>query len=274
VLDQSGWVTPEQAEAARAFQQFLLSDEMQAEAGNFYLRPLDRSTPLGTALSLANGTDPEASPATVPPLGIPSPEVSESIIDQFLATKRKATMILVLDVSGSMQGEPIKTATEATADFLSRLDPRDRVGVVIFRDRAGLLSGVEPVSSRAETMRSQVLGLAAGGGTALYDAICTATEMLEAERRKDATAGENRLYGVVLLSDGQDTASEISETRMFQTCLGKDEGQDGTRVFAIGFGEGSDMAVLNRLADETNGAVFTADPRSIGATYLKISAEQ
>jgi uncharacterized protein with von Willebrand factor type A (vWA) domain len=58
-----------------------------------------------------NGTDPAMSEAVVPDLAIPSPQVGEAIIDQFLTTKRKATVLLVLDTSGSMEGERIKTAT-------------------------------------------------------------------------------------------------------------------------------------------------------------------
>lgn len=44
-----------------------------------------------------------ASRDNVPGFEIPSPDVSESIIDQFLNTKREATVVLVVDTSGSMQ---------------------------------------------------------------------------------------------------------------------------------------------------------------------------
>jgi Ca-activated chloride channel family protein len=274
ILDGAPWVTPEQAEAARLFLDFLRSDAMQARAGEFYIRPLDTARPLGSALSLANGTDPSASPATVPDLGIPSPEVSESIIDQFLTTKRKATVLVVFDVSGSMQGEFIKTATEATAAFLSRLDPRDRVGLLTFSTGIDLVAPIADVATTGETTRSRVLGLVAEGDTNLNGAVCRATRMIAEEQARDAAAGDNRLYGIVLLSDGMDTVGEISSTRMFQTCLTAREGREGPKLFVISFGEGTDMETLTRLANESNGALFTADPASIGQAYLRISAEQ
>jgi Ca-activated chloride channel family protein len=274
ILDQSGWVTPEQAEAAALFRDHLLSGAVQATAGDFYVRPLSQSTPLGDRLTLANGTDPDASPATVPAFAIPSPEVSEAIIDQFRVTKRKATVVVVLDVSGSMEGEPIKTATEATAEFLDRLDPRDSVALLMFNDQVTMLTEVRPVSQVAEQVRSQVLSLTSGGGTNLHGAVCRAAKVLADAQKRDLAEGENRLYGMVLLSDGKDTTGEVTESRMMQTCLQTGAEIEGPRLFAIAFGDGADGAVLNRLARETNGAVFSADPASIGAAYLKISAEQ
>ncbi len=132
ILDQTEWVNAEQAEAAKLFLDYLKSDPVQADAGNHYLRPLADTAAIGPMLSRENGTDPSASPKTIPALSIPTPEVSESIIDQFLRTKRKATIYIALDVSGSMQGEAIKNATEATAKFISRLHPTDRVGLIAF----------------------------------------------------------------------------------------------------------------------------------------------
>lgn len=99
--------------------------------------------------------------------------------------------------------------------------------------------------------------------------------MVAEEQAKDRIASDNRLYGIVLLSDGEDTMNQVSETRMFQTCLGTGaEGQDGPKMYVISFGGDTDIELLRRLAQETNGVLFTADPASIDATYLKISAEQ
>lgn len=274
ILDQSGWVTPEEAEAARMFRDHLLSAPVQATAGEFFVRPLSPDTPLGDRLVAANGTDPAASPATVPAFAIPSPAVSEAIIDQFLVTKRKATIILALDVSGSMLGEPIKVATTATAEFIDRLDPKDRVGLIAFSGNVDTLTPVAPVADVGETLRSQVLGLLASGGTNMNGAVCKATELLQAEQAKDLAAGENRLYGIVLLSDGRDTAGAVSAGRMFEVCLATGEEKEGPKVFVISFGDETDKAVLQRIADETHGALFAAYVASIGTAYLKISAEQ
>lgn len=99
--------------------------------------------------------------------------------------------------------------------------------------------------------------------------------MIAEEQSQDRAASDNRLYGIVVLSDGEDTVNAISATRMFQTCLGTgNEGEDGPKTFVISFGHDTDVGLLRRLAQVTNGVLFTADPASIDATYLKIPAEQ
>lgn len=274
ILDRSGWVSAEQAEAAELFLDHLLSEPVQAQAESFYLRPLSASVPLGAVLNVAAGTDPDASPATVPPFSLPDPQVSESIIDQFLVTKRKATTMIVIDVSGSMNGERIRTATTATAEFLTRFDPQDRLGLMVFNDSVQTISDIKPMSEVAETLRSTVLNLVAGGGTNLNGAICRAAETLRATAEAERATGEHRVYGIVLLSDGDDTTGEFSDTRMFNECLQTGAETESVKVFAINFGEDITSDVLVRLARDTNGGLFLADPASINATYLKISAEQ
>jgi Ca-activated chloride channel family protein len=274
ILDQSGWVNTEEAEAARLFLDFLLSDESQARAEAFFVRPLSDAVALGTHLSLENGTDPTASPRSIPAFKLPNPEVSEAIIDQFMATKRKATTMIVLDISGSMNGDRIRTATTATAAFLSRFDPQDRIGLITFNDQITTVSSFLPASENSERLQSVVANLIAGGGTNLNGAICRAAEVMRREVAEDESHGENRVYGIVLLSDGADTRGEVSDTRMFSECLKTDAETEGFKVFAISFGDEAPADVLVHLADQTHGALFRATPESIGSTYLKISAEQ
>jgi Ca-activated chloride channel homolog len=275
ILDGAPWVDAEQAEAAKLFLDFVQGDAMQAAAGTFNIRPLSPDVPLGPTLTRENGTIPEATPATVPPLSIPSPEVSEAIIDQFLTTKRKATVLLVIDVSDSMNNENrIKTATNATAEFLDRLHPKDRVGLMTFNDRITTLHSISDVSSVVEPMRARVLGLPADGGTNLNGAVCRATKIMAVEAARDRAAGENRIYGIVLLSDGVDNVGEPTGAVMLRGCLQKNEDGEGTKIFVISFGGDTDVDTLTQLATKTNGAIFTADPKSIGQAYLRISAEQ
>jgi Ca-activated chloride channel homolog len=275
ILDGSGWVKPEEAEAARMFLAHLTSPAVQAEAANNFIRPLDGKIAPDSALAKVGFTDLSASPATIPPLSIPSPEVSEAIIDQFYNTKRKATIILTLDVSGSMSGEAIRAATESTAEFLDRLHPKDRVGLIAFNQTVQELVPISPVSDVVEDLKRKVLALPADGGTNLHEAVCRAANVLRDERAKDVAAGENRLYGIVVLSDGRDTAGVISANMMMTTCLGSgSEDGDGPRVFVLAFGSDVDGPLMDRLARETGGMRFDAAANSVGNAYLKISAEQ
>lgn len=274
VLDNADWVSEEQAEAAAIFRDYLLEREQQELAIDNFLRPLDTSIPLHAPMNLENGTDPGVSPATVRALPSPDAEVSAAIIDLFQITKRKATVIIALDVSGSMEGDKIRSATAATVEFLERLDPNDEVALLTFNDDVVTLSEPARVGDVVEGLSQRVSGLIADGNTALYGAVCQATEMATALKEEDADAGETRLYGVVLLSDGEDTMGEPTENQMFVTCLPANAEADGVKIFPIAFGEDAAEAVLDRIATVTGGRMYAADPASISNAYLSISAEQ
>jgi len=274
ILDNAEWVSDDQEEAAAIFRDYLLAKEQQELAIDNYLRPLDTSIPLHAPLDLATGTDPRVTTDIVPALPSPSAEVSAAIADQFLLTKRKATVIVVLDVSGSMEGDKIRSATQATADFLKRLHPDDKVALVTFSHDVTLLSQPDEVRNVVEDLSSRVISLIADGGTSLHGAVCQTAQLANQMKEADGEAGENRLYGIVLLSDGMDTEGDPSENKMFATCLPSQAEADGVKVFPIAFGEDADETVLKRIADVTGGRLFTADPDSIDKIYLRISAEQ
>jgi Ca-activated chloride channel family protein len=274
VLDNAEWVTAEQAEGAGLFLDYLLAVEQQELAIDNFLRPLDTSIALHAPLDLENGTDPSVSPETIRPLPSPDADVSAAVIDLFLITKRKATIIIVLDVSGSMEGDKIKSATAATVEFLSRLDPNDQVALLTFSSEVVLLSEPERVGDVVESLSQRVSSLIADGNTSLYGAVCEATELTAAIQAADEEAGDSRLYGIVLLSDGEDTVGNPTGNQMFVHCLPANAEADGIKIYPIAFGEDAAEDVLAQIAAVTGGRMFTADPASISNVYISISAEQ
>ncbi|MBX3056739.1 MAG: substrate-binding domain-containing protein [Anaerolineae bacterium] len=274
VLDNADWVDAEEAEAATIFRDFILARAQQEKAIDNFLRPLDPSIPLRDPLTMANGTDPSVTPRTVASLPSPNAAVSNAVIDLFNITKRKATILLVLDVSGSMQGDRINTARAATVEFLNRLDANDKVGLMVFSNDVTMLAEPARVGDVVEGLSRRVNGLIADGNTALYGAVCEAVAQMETLRAEDVAAGESRLYGIILLSDGEDTVGRPTENQMFATCLPANAEADGVRIYPIAFGSAADVPVLERVANVTGGRMFTAAPSSISNVYLSISAEQ
>ena len=124
-----------------------------------------------------------------------------------------------------------------------------------------------------ETLNQQLENVWPEGNTALYDVICQAQELIDAAKAEDEASGENRLYGVVVLSDGEDTNSSKTESDMFR-CLPSGEDVVGVKVFTIAYGDDADEDLLLRIANRTNGRTFTGDPDTIEEIYLEISAEQ
>ena len=84
-----------------------------------------------------------------------------------------ATVILTLDVSGSMEATDVSpsrldAAKQAASDFVQQLPPRFQVGLVVFSTDARLVHA--PTTDRGAVLQA-IQQLRAGGGTALGDAI-------------------------------------------------------------------------------------------------------
>ena len=275
ILD-ADWVSDQQTEAARIFRDYLLARPQQELAITNFLRPVDESIPLHAPLALDNGTDPRVTTQQVPALGSPSAEAAEAVKDVFFQTKKKATVILVLDTSGSMRGDKIKNAVESAVNFVERLDPNDEVYVVTFGGESQDIFQLQPggrAGDVAEQLTQTLSGLFADGNTPLYDAVCQANDLVNQLTTQHTDAGEKRLYGIILLSDGDDTSSIKTENQMF-SCLPTGEDVEGTKIFTIAYGEDADADLMLRIANRTNGQTFVGTPESIDKIYNAISAEQ
>jgi Ca-activated chloride channel family protein len=273
---KTGWVSEQQVEAAEIFRDYLLEPAQQALAIDNYLRPVDQSIPLHCPLCIEDGTDPRVTTELVPALQSPSAETAEAIKDVFRQTKKKATVILLLDTSGSMQGDKIKNAVEGAISFIDRLDCNDKVHAFGF---GGKPATVYPLGEGGrkcdigEELQRTLSGLFAASGTPLNDAICSATELASSLQAEDEANGERRLYGIVLLSDGEDTSSTRSQNQMF-LCLPTGESIEGVKIFTIAYGADADADLMKRIATRTNGKSYTADPENIDKIYTDISSEQ
>jgi len=272
VLD-ADWVSEQQKEGARIFRDYLLSTDIQGLANDYYLRPIDESLPLRPPLALENGTDPRVNRSTVPSLESPSSQVAEAVKDVFLITKKKATVVLVVDTSGSMEGDKIKNVVASSINFIQRLDSNDIVYAFGFGAQGVFELGGGRAADTSETLTKTISGLIAEGNTPLYDAVCQSVTLVNQLQAEDEANSVKRLYGIVLLSDGQDTSSTITENQMLN-CLPTGESVTSVKIFTIAYGDDADKDLMLRIANRTNGKTFTGDPESIESIYNAISAEQ
>ncbi len=269
------WVTAEQREAAGIYREFLLSREAQAQTVEGWLRPVNLAHLPQTLPDEWQHTDETVTIADIPPLETDtSGETAAAIQDVFNQAKRKATTILVLDTSGSMTGEKIRTAKEGLGRFLDELDKDDQIMVYLFDSTVKIMKPLTRAGSVVESLSRQVDAVRADGGTSLHDAVCQAKRAAERYKAADEAAGIRRLYGIVLLSDGQDISSDISENRMLVECLPQSESADAVKIFTIAYGEDADTALLEKIAERTYGRAFIADPEDIETVYQAISFEQ
>jgi VWFA-related protein len=118
-------------------------------------------------------------------------------ITHFSAERVPVSLGILLDTSGSMEGEKINAARAALYLFLDRLtDPQDEVFLYRFDNRPQLVSGwTHDMRSVSEALDHVV----PRGSTSMYDAIEEAMYLLQ--------QAHNRKKALVMITDGNDTNS-------------------------------------------------------------------
>jgi Ca-activated chloride channel family protein len=118
------------------------------------------------------------------------------------------SLVLIMDTSASMDSK-LPTARAAGRRFLNTLRPGDLAQVVQFNDRTTVL---QDFSGEVAKLEAAVDRTEASGPTALHNALYVALKELEKQKQ----AGELRRRAVVLLSDGEDTASLVSDEQVIE----------------------------------------------------------
>jgi Ca-activated chloride channel homolog len=100
--------------------------------------------------------------------------------------REEATVMLVIDVSGSMNADDVEptrmeAAQRAASRFLDRLPDKFQVGLVTFSSEAETL--VPPTTDR-EAVRAALSALTANGGTAMGDGLARALDVIESAREQ------------------------------------------------------------------------------------------
>jgi Ca-activated chloride channel family protein len=246
ILDGADWVSPEQVEGARVLQRFLLSDERQRALVATGMRPSDPAVRVGPPFERANGVEPAANLVLVP---APDPLVVDRIVEVWHRVKKPAVIVMVFDKSGSMSGAKITAAVRGAQEFVRRMDRADRIAWLPFD------STVHPPtqgvgSEVGEDLTQQIAGTTASGGTSLYDAVLRAFDQLEADRQKDPVG---KRYGIVVLSDGQDTNSRASLSQVEARLRPHEGDPTGIQIHTIAIGNDADANVLTKIATAAHG---------------------
>ena len=185
--------------------------------------------------------------------------VRQDIID-FYREERPVTLAVVSDSSGSMQAA-MPIVHTAASKFIDTLAAEDKALVIDFDDKVYLL---QDVTADKKELRTALTSTNALGGTALYDALYASYRKLK---------GIDGRKAIILLSDGDDTASKFSFRRVLDEAKIND-----ILIYSIGLGTGFmdvDLRrVLRSLAEETGGhAYFPDKPEELEAVYREISTE-
>ena len=157
-------------------------------------------------------------------------------------------VLVVLDTSGSMEGEKIEQAREALLYVLDHLNPEDRFNIIEFSTGAREYARDLNPSSAAEDAAEWVRRLQATGGTDINLALLTALDMVEPERPTL----------VLFLTDGLPTEGEV-ETRNILENVAM-EAPENVRLFAFGVGDDVDAILLDSLSGAHHGRTTYVRP--------------
>jgi Ca-activated chloride channel family protein len=146
---------------------------------------------------------------------------------------------LVLDRSGSMAGEKLRTLKEAVKSIIDQLAPEDVISIVTFETKTQVLVDSQPAANREE-LKQQVDKIRDGGGTNMAPAL------EEGLRLVSKRLGLERVSRVILLTDGEATDNEDDSRRLAALA-----GTQGIPFIGLGFGKDWNEDFLFDLADRS-----------------------
>jgi Ca-activated chloride channel homolog len=119
------------------------------------------------------------------------------------------SLVLLLDMSASM-GPNVKAVRTAAARLVSKLRPQDEAQIVEFNDHPQVL---QDFTADREALIAAINLTRAKGATALHNVLYITLKDMQRRRNTE----ELRRRAIVLLSDGEDTTSMVTDDQVLET---------------------------------------------------------
>lgn len=173
-------------------------------------------------------------------------------------------VILVVDTSGSMEGEKLAQAKGAATYVVDHLNPEDRFNVVSFSTGVRAFEPDLVAAEDAPRARNFIARLEALGGTNISQALLEAMAMADAERPTT----------LIFLTDGLPTEG-ITQRGMLLDAVER-AAPHNVRLFAFGVGNDVDPTLLDLLAQNHRGTTSYVRPfetidEEVSGFYAKVS---
>lgn len=162
-----------------------------------------------------------------------------------LQQPRPLTLAIVIDCSGSMQGDSIEQAKQALESILDGLQPHDRVTLIAFGNSTNALADRLLPCNKTNLAKAKRFAKA-------LDANMGGTEIGKALREAYSVVGRSESADIFLLTDGEvsDWESVVAEAK-----------RSGNRIFTVGVGSAVSEAFVRELAAGTGGECELVSPR-------------
>lgn len=193
-------------------------------------------------------------------------------VDEFINPDVTIAVMLVIDASGSMAGEPLEKAKQSAIQFIDGLSPDDEAAVIAFGDSVNLKE-LDPFkeidfTTDKNALKNLINGITTIAGvttTPLYDAIFKAVDMTSQH-----PAG-NRV--VIVFTDGREGDQDGKQVSSLsaEAPIARADGSN-IPVFTIGLGRQADEDYLKEVAIRTGGTYrYTPDPVELEGIYQSVA---
>jgi Ca-activated chloride channel family protein len=210
----------------------------------------------------------------VPTLAPPSPQVLAAVRATWGELRKKAHVLLVLDVSGSMGQSAgagktrLDLAQTAAVNGLAQLSDTDEVGLWAFPDDDHVYwqyLPIEPLGPRRVEMTNRIQQLIPAGGTPLYAVTRKASEEVGKTARADT------INAIVVMTDGRNENPDDTDLDGLIRQLSDQAPEGGIRVFTIAYGQDADLDTLKRISEAAQAAAYDAtDPTTIDTVFTNV----
>lgn len=181
------------------------------------------------------------------------------------ATRREPVQLaLVIDCSGSMDGEKMEHTKQAAAGVVRLLEDGDRIVIVSYETYASTVLPSLTINSetRARALAA-IEGLRAVGSTNLSGGVQQATTAMLADKEAD-----HSVRRMVLLSDGQANMGETRNEKLF--AIASDLRDRGIALSSLGVGIDFNTQLMEGLAEHGGGRFrFLENAPEIAAAFAK-----
>jgi len=205
-------------------------------------------------------------------LPFPSSNVIRATQDAFPEVRKRAQVLFLLDVSGSMEETipsgktKLAAAKDAITQALGHFTEGDNVGLAGFSSvddgpiTPGLVSPVADVGSA----RTDFLGALGALRPIEFTPLYAAVDTFARERAADWQA--DRINAIVLLSDGKnETMTPTITAEQMVANLGELHHHNPVLIFTLAYGADADVATLQSISSATGAHYYDAtDPTKVG----------
>ncbi len=173
-------------------------------------------------------------------------------------------VILIVDTSGSMEGEKMAQAKEATRFVIDNLNPQDRFNLVAFSTGVRSYSPELVAAAEAADADQFINSLEALGGTNISHSLLEAVSQVDADRPTT----------IIFLTDGLATEGITDTEELIQAV--KADTPENARIFAFGVGDDVDTLLLDSMTSNHRGTTSYVRPferidEELSRFYTKIS---